>query len=170
MTCDRRNDDKGNGGTTVFLPREMDVASYGSGNIATLNTEYRGSWPHEQASGDLSAQERITMQAVGASKGPPMPKLARSRDLTLTVALATLLSAGAALANDAAQAPSPPGQSVTGPASQRATGNAGAVSTPSASSSPARSQPEKPDGRNNGESDTPKEETPGVKSSTTNSF
>jgi hypothetical protein len=107
------------------------------------------------------------MQAVGASKGPPMPKL------TFALALASLAFSGAALADDARQAPPPPGQSVTGPASQRTDGDAATVGSDSSSkppSLPAQSQPEKADGRNNGESDTPKEETPGVKSSTTNSF
>lgn len=99
-----------------------------------------------------------------------MSKRARTRNLTLSVALAMLLSACAARADDAGQKPSAPGQSVTGPASQRTTGNAGAVSNSNPPSSTTQSQSEKADGRNNGESDTPKEETPGVKSSTTNSF
>jgi hypothetical protein len=100
-----------------------------------------------------------------------MPKPARARNLTLAAALATLLSAGAARADDAGQPTSAPGQSVTGPASQRTTGSAGTVSSGKPPSSPAQhQQPEKADGRSNGESDTPKEETPGVKSSTTNSF
>lgn len=106
------------------------------------------------------------MRVIGSPKGHTMLK----RVISLIIGLA----AGPALA-EGPQPPTtsfPPGQSVTGPASERpAAGNVpagnGKSEKPRSSST---SKPETSDGRNGGESGFSKEERPGVNSSTSNSY
>lgn len=88
--------------------------------------------------------------------------------LKLSIAIAFLLSVGTAMAEDH---PAAPGQSVTGPASERTTGSAAADTSRNKAARPSTNQQaEKPNGVNGGENGTSREEAPGVNSSTTNSY
>ncbi|UGV27069.1 hypothetical protein E0H22_16075 [Rhodopseudomonas boonkerdii] len=90
------------------------------------------------------------------------------------IILIGIFSAGSALAEESRQSPAPfpPGQSVTGPASEQSvSGNASANASRNKAAKPSTSvTPEKADGQNGGESGFSREETPGVNSSATNSF